>query len=298
MIRDKNLSSKILSIFTYAVVILVFIIVIVPILHIVSVSFSHPDEIVRGHVGLWPQRLDFSAYYTILNDIVVPRSLMNSIFITGAGTLLNLVLTTLTAYGISKNELPFRKIIIGFFLITMFFSGGLIPKFLVVNSLGMYDSYWALIVPTAISAYNLIIMHSFFKNFPEELEQSAKLDGLNDFGVLLRIVLPLSKAAMATIGLFYAVYHWNSFFPAMIYLTDNTMYPLQLVLRNIVMQSQMADLLAQQGQAALADQMSSKVTPESIQYATLVVSMIPMLILYPFLQKYFVQGVMIGSLKG
>ncbi|WP_284646295.1 carbohydrate ABC transporter permease [Paenibacillus silviterrae] len=298
MVRDRTLSSRLLDCFTHLLMLVVILVVILPILHIVSVSLSSPDQIVQGRIGLWPKQLDLNAYTTIFREKVVPRALMNSVLITTLGTLLNVVLTTLTAYAISKRELPFRRSIVAYILVTMFFSGGLIPTFLVVKALGMYNSLGALIVPTAINAYYLIILHAFFKNFPQDLEESAKLDGCTDFGIFLRIVLPLSKAGVATIALFYIVAHWNSFFSAMIYLQDAKKWPLQLVLREIVLQSQMAEQLAQLGQAALADQASSKITIQSIQYATLVVSIIPMVIVYPFVQKYFVQGVMIGSLKG
>ncbi|MDQ1914242.1 carbohydrate ABC transporter permease [Paenibacillus sp. GD4] len=298
MVRDRTLSSRLLDGFTHLLMLVVLAVVILPILHIVSVSLSSPDQIVQGRIGLWPKQLDVNAYATIFREKIVPRALMNSVLITTLGTCLNVVLTTLTAYAISKKELPFRRSIVAYILVTMFFSGGLIPTFLVVKELGMYNSLGALIVPTAINAYYLIILHAFFKNFPSDLEESAKLDGCTDFGIFMRIVLPLSKAGVATIALFYIVAHWNSFFSAMIYLQDAKKWPLQLVLREIVLQSQMAEQLAQLGQSAQADQASSKITIQSIQYATLVVSIIPMVIVYPFVQKYFVQGVMIGSLKG
>ncbi|MDF2922443.1 MAG: binding-protein-dependent transport system inner rane component [Paenibacillaceae bacterium] len=298
MVRDKTVSSKILDLTIQLTMLLVIIIVLVPIVHIISVSLSHPDEIALGRVGLWPVRLDFLAYSTILTDSVVPRAVLNSLIITITGTAVNIVLTTLTAYAISKKELPFHNTIITYILITMLFSGGLIPTFLVVRAFGMYDSFASLVIPVAVNAYYLIIMHSFFKGFPAELEESARLDGCNDLQIFARIVLPLSKAAVATISLFYVVGHWNSFFTAMIYLKDSHKFPLQLVLREIVLQTQLADRLAEMGQTDLAEQVGSKVSTTSVQYATLVVSIIPMMIVYPFVQKYFVQGVMIGSLKG
>jgi len=300
MIQDKSLSSRLLDVFVHLTMLFVLAITLLPIIHIVAVSLSDPSEILRGHVSLWPKQFNLRAYFTILNDRVVPRSFLNSVLITALGTFINIVMTTMMAYVISKPEIPFRRLVIGFILVTMFFSGGLIPSFLLVHSLGMYDTIWALVIPGAISSYYLIIMHSFFKSFPAELEDAAKIDGCNDLQTLWKIVLPLSKAAIATISLFYAVGHWNSYFGAYIYLSNKDLFPLQLILREIILQSTMAETLARQGMAELANEVSSKfsLTPESIQYSTLVISIIPMLIIYPFVQRYFVQGVMIGSLKG
>ena len=180
----------------------------------------------------------------------------------------------------------------------MYFSGGIIPTFLLINSLGMYDSVWALVMPSAISTYNLIVLRSFYAAMPLELEEAAYLDGASDLGIFFRIVLPLSKAGLATISLFYLVGHWNSYYSAMIYLKTAEKYPLQLVLRSIVIEGQMANELAAAGQAAAAEAMTGQVSVNSIKYATLFISIVPMMIIYPFIQKYFVKGVMIGSLKG
>jgi putative aldouronate transport system permease protein len=205
----------------------------------------------------------------------------------------NVVLTLLTAYPLSKGYLPFRKFYMFLIVATMFFGGGLIPTFILVNSLGLSNSYMALILPGAISVWNLLIMMSFFRSFPIELEESARLDGAGDIAIILRIVIPLSMAPIATIALFYAVGHWNSYFQALIYLRDTSKYPLQLILREIVLDQQMAaDLAVRTG----SDQ--SPVTAENVKYTTLVISILPMLIVYPYIQKYFVKGIMIGSLKG
>jgi putative aldouronate transport system permease protein len=207
------------------------------------------------------------------------------------------------AYPLSKKRLTLRGFYTTLVVITMFFGGGLIPTFLLVRSLGMYNTLWAMVLPGAIATWNLIIMRTFFQAIPAELEESAYLDGASDMKILLRIVLPLSKAAIATIGLFYLVAHWNSWFSAVIYLKDSKKFPLQLILRHIVIQGQIAEEMVQKGMMAAADLLDREgaedfISVEKIKYATLFASMVPMLIIYPFIQRYFVKGVMIGSLKG
>lgn len=293
MVRDRSLSSKMLDAVTHLTMVLVVVATLFPFVHIVAISFSDPKDIVTGSVGLWPVHFDLISYKMIFSNMLIPRSFVNSVIITLLGTAINMVMTTVTAYALAKRDLPFRPTILKLFMFTMFFSGGLVPRFLVVNSLGMYDTFWALTVPAAINTYFLIIMLSFFKNFPKEIEESARIDGCNEFQILIRIVVPLSMAAVATISLFYAVQHWNSYFQAMLFLDTNAKYPLQLVLRQIVLLSHVQDLL----QGTYIDS-PTQVNSESLKYGTLVISILPMLILYPFIQKYFVRGVMIGSLKG
>ena len=197
------------------------------------------------------------------------------------------------AYPLSRKELPLKSFYTLLITVPMFFSGGMIPSFLLINELGLYNNFWAMILPGAVSSWNLIILRTFFQSIPEELEESARLDGANDFQILYKIILPLSLPSLATIGMFYAV--GNSWFNALIYFKDNTKYPLQLILREIVIQGQIAKELAAQG---IMDDDFTAITLESIKYATLFISMLPMLIIYPFVQKYFVKGVMIGSIKG
>lgn len=299
MVNDNTLGSKVLDVVVHTVMVVVVLITLLPILHVISTSLSEPDDIVRGKVGLWPSSLSISAYKTILfENVHIPRSFWNSIMITAVGTTLNVIFTTVTAYVLAKKDLLFRPFFLTFSILPMFFTGGIIPQFLLVKSLGMMNTIWAVTIPVLISSWWLIIMLSFFKNFPVEIEEAAKLDGCGDLQTLIRIVLPLSMAGVATIALFYAVSHWNSYFSALLYLRNYENYPLQLILREIVLQSTLASQLASEGNAALAEDLSSNLTPESVQYATLVVSIIPMLIIYPFIQKYFVRGIMIGSLKG
>jgi putative aldouronate transport system permease protein len=299
MVRDTTLSSRCLDVTVHLVMILAVLITILPIIHVVAISFSEPDDIVRGKVGLWPSSFSLGAYFTILfENVHIPRSFWNSIVITAVGTLLNVIFTTTAAYVLSKKDLVFRPFFLTVAILPMFFSGGIVPQFLLIKSLGMMNSIWAVTIPVLVSSWWLIIMISFFKNFPMEIEEAAKLDGCGEIQTLIRIVLPLSTAAVATIALFYAVSHWNSYFTAMLYLRNYEHYPLQLILREIVLQNTLAKQLAAQGNAALAEDLSSNLTPESVQYATLVISIVPMLIIYPFIQKYFVRGIMIGSLKG
>ncbi|MGG1514168.1 carbohydrate ABC transporter permease [Paenibacillus oryzisoli] len=299
MIKDTSLSSRVLDAVIHIVMVIVIVATLLPVLNVFAVSFSSPDNIASGKVFLLPKGLNLSAYYTILfEDVHIPKSFLNSVFITVVGTIFNVALTTITAYSLSKKYLVFRGFFTTYVVIPMFFGGGIIPLFLVVKTFGLVGSYSALIIPYLISPWWLIIMISFFRTFPAELEEAAKIDGCSDFGALIRIVLPLSTAAVATIALFYAVSYWNSFFPALMFLNDYAKYPLQLLLRDIVLQNTLADQLASQGNAALANDLQTSLTPQSVQYATLVVSIVPMLIVYPFIQKYFVKGVMIGSLKG
>jgi len=299
MVKDRTISSRLLDVVVHASMIFIALITVLPILHVVSISLSDPDAIKRGLVGLLPEGINLRAYHTILFDNVhIPRSFLNSIFYTSVGTALNVIFTTAAAYALSKKELILRPWFMALCILPMFFTGGMIPGFLLVKSLGMMNTVWAVTIPGLISSWWLIIMISFFKNFPVEVEEAAKLDGCGDIQTLIRIVLPLSTAAVATIALFYGVAHWNSYFSSLLYFNSYEKYPLQLLLREIVLQNTLADQMAAQGNAALAEDMRSDLTPESVQYATLVISIVPMLIIYPFIQKYFVQGIMIGSLKG
>ena len=297
MVKDRSASSVILDIVIHVSLLLLLIVTVFPILHVAAISFSSSSAINRGIVTFYPRELNLDAYRKVWEAGTVPNSFKNSVIYTAVGTAINLTFTILMAYPLSKKGLPLKKLYMSMIIVTMFFGGGLIPNFLLVNNLGLYDTMWALILPGTISTWNLVVMRTFFQNIPGEIEESAYLDGANDMQILYKIVLPLSKASIATIGLFYAVGHWNSWFNALIYFKSNSKYPLQLVLREIVIQGQMARELAEQGETAAWEEMGM-VSVESIKYATLFISIIPMLIVYPFVQKYFVKGVMIGSLKG
>ncbi|PAV31679.1 sugar ABC transporter permease [Virgibacillus profundi] len=254
----------------------------------IAVSLSGDVHVMRGEVNLIPKELTFKNYEHVLSDPRIVTGYLNTILYVTLGTTISLIITAMGAYALSKKEMFFRKGFMIMIVFTILFGGGMIPTFLVVKSLGLLDTIWAMVLPQAVSTWNLIIMRTFFSaTIPKELEESAKIDGLNDLGIFARIVLPLSKPVLATIGLFYAVGIWNNFILPLLYLRDDALYPLQVILRNLVLVEQMADVSG--GDAV--------VVQESIQYATILVSTLPILLLYPFLQKYFVKGVMIGSLK-
>lgn len=297
MVKDNSISSKILDIVVHITMFLVLIITLYPVLHVVAASFSSAEAYNRGVVTVFPIEPTIKAYETIFKAGTVTKGFVNSVIYTTVGTAINLVLTAAMAYGLSRRRLVFRNFFTFIVILPMYFSGGLIPSFLLVNSLGLYDTMWALILPGAISSWNLIVMRSFFSSIPAELEESAFIDGANDLIVFFRIILPVSKASLATIGLFYAVGHWNSWFSALIYLKGSAKYPLQMVLRQIVIRSEMLQEMARTGDITALEKMK-EVGAASIKFATLSVSMLPMLIIYPFIQKHFVKGVMIGSIKG
>lgn len=296
MIRDQSLSSKLLDIVVHAVMIVVLIATIYPVLYVLSASLSSPTAFSMGKVSLFPVDFTLKAYRLIWEAQTVPRSFLNSVVYTTLGTIISMLLTTSLAYALSRNKLTLRRFYMVFVLITMFFNGGMISNFLLVKNLEMYDTIWAIVLPTAVSTYYLIIMRSYFQAVPEELNESAYLDGANDLVIFFRITLPLSMAALVTIGLFYAVNYWNAWFSSLLYLKDTDKYPLQMVLRSIIIRSELLMQSIKAGEVSANEMASTDVT--SIKYATLFVSIGPMMILYPFIQKYFVKGVMIGSLKG
>ena len=272
----------------------VLVIVLVPLLFVLAASFSDPDLVVRGKVLLIPKGFTTKAYQMVFENKDIWKGFRNTCFYTVVGTAISVTLTVLAAYPLSKKELPGRNIFMMLILFTMYFSGGMIPTYLVVKDLGMYDTVWALLIPAAISTYNLIVAKTFFENsIPAEVYESARLDGCNNIAMLPKIVLPLSKAILAVLVLYYAVGIWNAYFDALIYLRNSNLHPLQIILRNIL-------LLGQTEQMGTNDVgMAEKVKmAEAVKYSAIVVSSIPMLILYPFVQKYFVKGVMIGAVKG
>jgi putative aldouronate transport system permease protein len=255
-------------------------------------SFASPEEVAKGGLLLFPSKFTFGAYKYIFSTDTMVRSILISIYITVLGTLINLLLTSFTAYPLAKATLRGRRTILLMVLITMLFSGGLIPTYFVVKAFGMINTYWSLMIPTAISAFNLIVLKNFFQQIPDSLVDSAKIDGCNDLGILFRIVLPLSMPAMATFGLFYAVGHWNTFFNAVMYMNDAEKFPVQVILRQIVLlsQDQIGNTTSQQD--------PTDYLPQTIRMASIVVATVPIVLVYPFLQKHFAKGVLLGSVKG
>ena len=290
----RTAGSVAFDIFNYLVIGLAAFTTVLPILYIIFNSFATELELQTRPMFLIPNTWSTDAYKYIFASNKLLRAFGNSIFITFFGTLINLFFTVTMAYPLSKKFLRGRTWMLNMVIISMFFSGGMIPGYVVVSSwLGMRGTYWALLLPGAISAYNMMIVKNFFQGIPQELEESAQLDGCNDLSTLIRIVLPLSLPVLATFGLFYAVGHWNAYFGAMIYLTDDKMYPLQLILRNIIVTAEAAA-----GDMSLMDPNFVEPPKESIKMAVIVVATVPIMCVYPFLQKYFVKGVMVGALKG
>lgn len=295
MAKDKSLSSKVLDIFTGFVCILVVVMTLYPVLHLAALSFSSFNAVTRGLVSIWPVEFTLTTYSIIWKAGTIPTAFVNSLWYMTLGTLINMAVTTPMAYAMSKKRLPMKGFYKVLVLVPMFFSGGLIPTFLTIKSYNIFNTVWALVLPGAVSTYNLIIMRTFFSAQPESLEESAFLDGASDLQVFWRIVLPTSQAALATVSLFYMVGHWNAWFAPMIYLSDSRKFPMQLVLRNIVIQGQLNQEMAAQG--LLIHDSFAETSTTSIKYGTLFLSIVPMMIIYPFIQKYFTKGVMLGSLK-
>ncbi len=289
----RSTGSKVFDVCNAIFMLLFLLATLYPFWYVVIVSLSDGKAVLSGRVGLWPVNITLDTYKVVLRDSSITTGFKNTVFYTVLGTLINLVCTSMCAYPLSRPDLRGKKQVMGFIVFTMFFSGGMIPGYLVMNQMGLIDTIWAMVLPGAISTYNMIVMRTFFMGIPESLHESACLDGANDWQVLVRIVLPLSKPIMATMLLFYAVGHWNSYMNALLYLNSKPLFPLQSILRNMVVEGQLSEAQTQVGGGS-----SFTVIETTMKYATIVVSTLPILMIYPFVQKYFVKGVMIGSLKG
>lgn len=281
--------------FVYLMLILILVVVGYPLIYILSASFSSPIAVSSGQVILWPVNPSIDGYEAVFKTKEVWLGYRNSIFYTVVGTAINVIITLVAAYPLSRRDMAGRGFLMFLFTFTMLFSGGLIPTYILLGKLGMINTVWALLIPGALGVHNMIITRTFFQsNIPSELLESAQIDGCSDFRFFLRMVLPLSKAVIAVITLYYAIGHWNEYFNAFIYLTDNRLYPLQIFLRNILLQNiidpnVLLDEDAMAAKSGLAD---------LLKFSLIVVASVPIMMIYPFVQKYFVKGVMIGSLKG
>lgn len=275
---------------TYTCVTLVLLLTILPMIHMIAVSLSGDIYVMQGKVGLFPKGLTLKMYEYVFEDKRIFQSYGNTILYTIVGTALSLTVTAMGAFALSKRRIVFSSFFSVMILITMFFGGGMIPTYLTVKNYHMLDSMWAVVLPGLVSTWNFIIMRSFFDAFPTELEEAGRMDGLTDIGIFVRLVLPASKAVFATIGLYYAVALWNSYFTPFIYLNTPAKYPLQLILREILMSGSSNSATVGVGDVTVVE--------ESLKYATVLVSIIPIIAVYPFIQKYFVKGVMVGSVKG
>ncbi|AIQ60783.1 carbohydrate ABC transporter permease [Paenibacillus borealis] len=291
MVEDRTISGRIFSAVNFTLLALIALITVLPFVHVVAGSFTTSAELAANKFVLIPKVWSLEAYKFIFSTNTIFRALGVSIGVTLVGTLFSMFITSLMAYGLSRRDLDGRRVFNFLVVFTMLFHGGMIPTFLVVKELGLIDSYAALILPSAISAFNMIILKNFFQNIPEGLEESAKIDGCNDFGILFKIVLPLSLPAIATISLFYAVTYWNTYMTAILYLDNSAKWPIQVLLRQIVV------LASGMDHSATLD---GTVPPpdQTIKMAVIVVATLPILMVYPFLQKHFAKGAMLGSMKG
>ncbi|OUS75050.1 ABC transporter permease [Paenibacillus sp. MY03] len=287
--HERSLGNRLFGIANGTVLILVAAVMVIPFIYIVLISFATEQEVLAKSFMLFPTKFSLAGYRYILSTPILLHSLWVTIGVTVVGTLVNLLMTVLMAYPLARKELYGRRLILLLVTFTMVFSAGIVPTFLIVKGLHLTNTYWALIIPSAISAFNLIIIKNFFQQLPDGLEESAKIDGCNDLGILLRIVLPLSMPAIATFALFYAVNHWNTFLNAILYINDSRKWPIQVLLRQIV-------ILTEKG---LSDMSEAPPPPSKIiNMAVIVFSTVPILAFYPFLQKHFAKGVLLGSVKG
>lgn len=289
-------TTKAEAAFQYAIIVFISLFcisVLYPFIHVLAVSLSTPSEAMRPGIHLYPKEFSWAAYEQAIQTKGIWLGYYNTIFRTVVGTLLSLLTMTMGAYALSKKYLPHRTFYTLFIVVTMFFSGGLIPMFLLVKNLGLYDTSWALIIPGLINTFYMLIMRNFFLGMPQELEDSAKMDGAHDFQILFRIILPISKPILATIGLWLAVHYWNEWFQGLIYIQDQSKLVLQIYLRRLIVEN--SDLEMRQ----LMDQASDQeVVAESLKAAVLMIATLPILVVYPFIQKYFVKGALVGSIKG
>ncbi len=289
-VKDTSASSKALNVIIYAVMVFSLLICIIPFIYMVSLSLSSPKAIINNQVRLIPKGINFEAYRQIFTYPNFFRAYGNTIFYTITGTFIALCMTILFAYPLSKTYLKGQKILMKMVIFSMYFAGGLIPNYLLISSLHLTGTRFAMLIPFAINQFNLIIMVNFFKALPQEIEEAALIDGIGYFSILPRIILPLSTAAIATVGLYYAVFFWNDWFNGLIYL-NTKQYPVMLFLRNIV-----------NGTMVLGDSSSASTDTAtlsiSIKSAVIITSTLPIIVLYPFLQKYFVKGLTVGSVKG
>ena len=299
--NGNTLGGRIFDVFNYIILTLVAFTTIAPFIYIIGASFATEYELAQRPLLIIPHEISFNAYEYIFSTNKIVSGFKNSIFITAAGTVINLFFTVTMAYAISKTRLRGRNFFLNMVIFSMFFGGGMIPSYIVTaNMLNLKDTYWAVLLPGAISAYNMMIVKNFFQGIPQELEESASLDGCTDVGILWRILLPLSLSVLATFGLFYAVGHWNSYFNAMMYLNDNKLYPLQLVLRDILLKGE-TDLEAAMGSgdaSLIAQAQEAAQLALTMKYSLVFIASAPMLVAYPFVQKHFVKGMMVGSVKG
>lgn len=291
--REASIDDKLVKISGYAIVIFMVAVTLYPFIYVFSSSISSPYAVLQNKVTLIPVGFDLTAYKKVIAYEMVWIGYRNTIFYTLAGMVFNMVATALMAYPLSRKGLPGKTFILLAIVLTMVFKPGLIPKYLVVRQLGMIDTVWSLLLPTLITTTNLMILKTFFQNIPESLVESAYIDGASELRILTKIIAPLSTPAIASVSLFYAVKHWNSYFEALIYINNDRLQPIQLFLRKIVLESQTLSIIGDSTGASV----EQVILTESIKYATIVIVSLPIILVYPFIQKFFHKGVMIGAIK-
>lgn len=297
MLHDTG-KDKVFNIVNNTLLMMIIMLVMYPIIYITAASLSDPVQVALGKVWLWPSGFTLEGYQRIFDFEPIWTGYRNTIFYTLLGTFINLLITLPCAYALSRRDLVGRNFFMFLFLITMFFQGGIIPTFLVVKQLSLVDTIWAMVLPNAAFMWNIIICRTFFQtNMPIEIQESAQIDGCSNNRLFISIVLPLSKPIIAVMALFYGVAHWNAFFNALIYLSNRDLYPLQLILREILIMNQVTDML-QMSTDEMESMAKQMYMSEIMKYGLVIVSSLPVLIVYPFMQKYFMKGVMIGAIKG
>ena len=287
--------DKIFTILIYAFLLIIFVIIAYPLLYVVAASFSDPQAVVRGDVVLLPVNPTLRGYKAVFQNAKIMTGFLNSFFYLFVGTALNLVMTMLCAYPLSRKEFRARGFISMFFVFTMYFSGGMVPSYILVNKLGLLNTRWAMIIPTAMSTYNMIICRTYIVNsIPDELYEASQMDGCSPFRYLLSIVTPLSKPILAVLTLYYGVAKWNDYFNALLYLYKDSLQPLTIVMKNILIMSQV-DMTKVTDASAVSKLQGMS---ELLKYSTIVIASLPVMLLYPLIQKHLVKGVMIGAVKG
>lgn len=293
--KNSSAGDKAFIILVYVLLSAVMLIVLYPLIYIISASFSDPQAVVSGKVVLWPVDVTLRGYKAVFKNPKIITGFINSFIYMGVGTVVNLIMTMLCAYPLSRKEFTARNKIAALFVFTMYFSGGLMPTYMVVNKLGLINTRWAMIIPSAMSTYNMIIARTYMVNsIPDELYEAAQIDGCSPFKYLLKVVVPLCKPILAVLTLYYGIAKWNNYFDAMLYLNDASLQPLTIVLREILIQNQIDPTMLTDASALSKLQGMT----ELLKYAVIVVASVPVLAIYPFVQKYFVKGVTIGAVKG
>lgn len=289
-VKSSSIGDRIFDIFNIILMTLVFVATLYPFWYIAVASVSSIDHIIGNTFLLWPNGFHWDAYRQVFRNDLIPTAYRNTIFVTAVGTVLSMTLSVIGAYVLSVRDLPGRTALTFFVVFCMLFGGGMVPYYLVVSATGLINSIWSLIIPGCISSYNVILLRNFFQNIPQGLYEAAVIDGIRPTGYLFKILLPLSTAVIATVTLFYAVSYWNDYFTSILFIRDRSLWPVQRVLREALLTAEFNNMMYEDARQTQP--------PETIKNAMIVVAVLPILCVYPFIQKYFVKGVMIGSMKG